>query len=325
MCSALLGKNGEMVFVSTWEDRKPILITGSHRSGSTWLASMLALSKNSLMAHEPFNIQSWAYALDGLAKYWFTYAPALPQDAALEAFSKVIEQRTRKIFLKNQLQHWIPPLRQQRLIIKDPIAALSSDWIAKNFDLEVIVLVRHPAAFAASLKRLGWWHPLEHFLKQTTLMQRHLQPYRAEIASKPQDIVEQAAIIWKCLYGVLLTYLDSHPNWLVSKHEVLSSNPVAELRALYETLGLQWSAKVEENVLRYTRCGNSVDAPKGTVHHLRRDSVANIARWKETLTAEEIARVYETTQPICGSYYQNEDWGDFAQPSMIARDATRQP
>ena len=286
---------------------------------------MLALSKNSLMAHEPFNIQSWAYALDGLAKYWFTYAPALPQDAALEAYSNVIEQRTRKIFLKNQPQHWIPPLRHQRLIIKDPIAALSSDWIAKNFDLEVIVLVRHPAAFAASLKRLGWWHPLEHFLKQTTLMQTHLQPYRAEIASKPQDIVEQAAIIWKCLYSVLLTYLDSHPNWLVNKHEVLSSNPVAELRALYETLGLQWSATVEEIVVRYTRCGNSVDAPKGTVHHLRRDSVANIARWKETLTAEEIARVYEITRPIYSSYYQDEDWGDFAQPSMIARDATQQP
>ena len=311
--------------MSTWEDRKPILITGSHRSGSTWLASMLALSKNSLMAHEPFNIQSWAYALDGLAKYWFTYAPALPQDAALEAYSKVIEQRTGKIFLKNQLQHWIPPLRHQRLIIKDPIAALSSDWIAKNFDLEVIVLVRHPAAFAASLKRLGWWHPLEHFLKQTALMQRHLEPYRAEIASKPQDIVEQAAIIWKCLYGVLLTYLDSHPNWLVSKHEVLSRNPIAELRAMYEALGLQWSTTVEENVLRYTRCGNSVDAPKGTVHHLQRDSVANIARWKETLTADEIAQVYEITSPICSSYYQNEDWGKFAKPSMIVRDATRQP
>jgi hypothetical protein len=156
-------------------------------------------------------------------------------------------------------------------------------------------------------------------------MQKHLQPYRAEIASKPQDTVEQAAIIWKCLYSVLLTYLDSHPNWLVSKHEVLSRNPVAELRALYETLGLQWSTTVEENVLSYTRCGNSVDAPKGTVHHLRRDSVANISRWKETLTAEEIARVYEITRPIYNSYYQDEDWEDFAQPSMIARDATRRP
>jgi len=104
---------------------------------------MLALSSNSLVAHEPFNIQPWAYALDGLAKYWFTYAPALPQAVVFEAFSKVIERRTRKIFLKNQLQHWIPPVRRnQRLIIKDPIAALSSEWIAKNFDLEVIVLVR---------------------------------------------------------------------------------------------------------------------------------------------------------------------------------------
>lgn len=310
--------------MSTREGSKPILITGSHRSGSTWLASMLALSSNSLVAHEPFNIQPWAYALDGLAKYWFTYAPALPQAMVFEAFSKVIERRTRKIFLKNQLQHWIPPVRtNQRLIIKDPIAALSSEWIAKNFDLEVIVLVRHPAAFAASLKRLGWRHPFEHFLKQTMLMQRHLEPYRAEIASKPQDIVEQAAIIWKCIYSVLLTYLDSHPNWLVRKHEVLSSNPVAELMDLYETLGLEWSARVEENVVRYTRCGNPVDAPKGTVHYLRRDSVANITRWREILTEEEIARVYEITLPISSSYYQNENWGIFARPSTKARDGRR--
>jgi hypothetical protein len=51
-------------------------------------------------------------------------------------------------------------------------------------------------------------------------------------------------------------------------------------------------------------------------------ALANIARWKETLSAEEIARVYEITRPICSSYYENEDWGNFAQPSMIARDAT---
>ena len=75
---------------------------------------------------------------------------------------------------------------------------------------------------------------------------------------------------------------------------------------------------VEEKVVRYTRSGNPVDAPKGTVHHIRRDSVANMTRWKETLTEEEIARVYEITQPISSSYYQNKDWEIFAQPSIIA-------
>jgi hypothetical protein len=114
-------------------------------------------------------------------------------------------------------------------------------------------------------------------------MHRHLEPYRAEIASKPENIVEQAAIIWKCLYDVLFTYLDNNPNWLVRKHEVLSGNPVVELRGLYEAMGPEWTATVEENVVRYTRSGNPVNVPKDTVHQIRRDSAANVARWKESL------------------------------------------
>jgi Sulfotransferase family len=289
---------------------KPILITGSHRSGSTWLASMLALTEDTLVAHEPFNIEPWAYALDGLAKHWFTYAPALPQDAAMEAFDKVLRRRTRKIFLKNQPQYWFPPLRGGRLILKDPIAALSSDWLAGNFELEVVVLVRHPAAFAASLKRLNWRHPFEHFLQQEMLMERYLDPYRAEIASKPENIAEQAAIIWKCIYGVLFTYLDSNAHWLVRKHEVLSSNPVAELRNLCKVLGLEWTKMVEDDVVNYTRSGNPVTAPEGTVHLIRRDSAAIVPLWKEILTMEEIAGVHRITRPVCDRLYTDEDWGD---------------
>jgi hypothetical protein len=270
---------------------------------------MLGLAENTLIAHEPFQIEPWAYALDGLAKYYFTYAPALPQSAALEAFDRVLKRRTRKIFLKSELQHWVPLLRRGRLIVKDPIAALSSDWLARNFDLEVIVLVRHPAAFAASLKRLGWRHPFDHFLSQELLMQRYLEPYRAEIASKPEDIAEQAAIIWKCLYAVLFAFLEENPSWIVKKHEVLSSEPVAELKNLYGTLELGWTKTVESKVVEHTRSGNPVGAPEGVAHQMRRDSAANISRWKKILTEDEIARVYEITFPIASSYYSDEDWG----------------
>jgi hypothetical protein len=296
--------------MSVEASEKPILITGAHRSGTTWLANMLALGGDTLIAHEPFQIESWAYALDGLAKRYFTYAPALSQDAAHKAFEKVLERRTRKIFLKNEPQHWLPLLRRGRLIIKDPIAAFSSDWLDKNFALDTIVLVRHPAAFAASLKRLGWKHPFEHFLEQELLMQEHLEQYRDEIASNPNEIVDQASLLWNCIYSVLFSFLKDNPSWLVRKHEDLSRDPVPELSSLYRALGLKWTSEVEEKVKEYTQSGNPVSAPEGVVHQMRRDSAANISKWKKTLTEEEIVRVYEATRPVAAPYYPDEEWGD---------------
>jgi hypothetical protein len=287
----------------------PILVTGSHRSGTTWLANMLSLADGTLMAHEPFNIEPWAYSLGGLAEHWFAYAPGLPQDAALEAFGAVLDRRARRAFLKSQWQHWLPPLRRGRLVIKDPIAALSSEWLARNHDLEVVVVVRHPLAFAASLKRLGWTRPFGHFLVQERLMEDHLGPYRAEIEDAPRDVVGQAALLWKCLYGTLSTYLARNPGWHVRSHEELSADPAGGLRGLYQALGLEWTAGVQDGVARHTRSGNPVSAPRGRVHQLRRDSAASVSQWKGILTAGEVARVQQMTRPVSGLYYPDEPRG----------------
>ena len=155
--------------------------------------------------------------------------------------------------------------------------------------------------------------PFEHFLKQKMLMERYLDPYRAEITSRPENIAEQAAIIWKCIYGVLFAYLDSNANWLVRTHEVLSASPVAELRRLCKALGLEWTKTVEDDVVKYTRSGNPVTAPEGTFHQIRRDSAAIVSRWKEILTKEEIAGVYRITRAVSDRLYSDEDWGDFSR------------
>ena len=146
---------------------------------------MLALAEDTLMVHEPFNIERWAYSLGGLALHRSTYAPGLPQNAALRAFDAVIDNRTRKVFLKDEPQHWLRTLRRGRSIIKDPITSLTSEWLAQHYDLEVVALVRHQAAFEVSLKRLGWRHPFGHFVKQEAFMRTHHEPYRAQISSKP--------------------------------------------------------------------------------------------------------------------------------------------
>jgi hypothetical protein len=294
--------------MSSGTSGKPILITGSHRSGSTWLASMLALAKGTTMVHEPFSIAPWAYALDGLARHWFTYAPALPGDAALAAFDKVLKCKTGRVFLRRQIQRWVPPSRGGRLIVKDPIACVSSEWLANNFGLEVIVLVRHPAAFAASLKRLRWGFPFDHLLEQDSLMDEHLQPYRSEIERRPMEIVEQAAVLWKCLYSIIFTYVDRNPEWIVRTHEQLSREPVAGLKELYETLDLRWTEAIENQIKSHTKAGNPVAAPEGIAQQMTRDSTANTMLWRRTLTEEEIACVYAITHEMASRYYSREDW-----------------
>jgi hypothetical protein len=269
---------------------------------------MLALGEDTVIAHEPFNIAPWYYALDGLAKYWFTYAPALPKDAALAAFDKVLQRKAGRVFLRQQIQRWLPLGRGGRLIVKDPIACVSSEWLANNFELEAVVLVRHPAAFAASLKRLQWEFPFDHLLEQDSLMEEHLQQYRSEIERRPTDIVEQAALLWKCLYSVLFTYADRNPNWIVRTHEQLSRQPVRELKRLYEILNLRWTTTVEDQIKSYTKVGNPIAAPEGVVQQMTRDSDANTLLWKKTLTEEEIAHVYAITHDTASRYYTGEDW-----------------
>jgi hypothetical protein len=78
-----------------------------------------------------------------------------------------------------------------------------------------------------------------------------------------------------------------------------------------------WTKTVEADVVKYTRSGNPVTAPEGTVHQIRRDSAAIVSHWKGVLTKEEIAGVYRITRPVSDRLYSDEDWGDFPGESHV--------
>lgn len=289
-------------------EQKSILLTGAHRSGTTWLANMLAIGGDLLLASEPFNLDNWAYRLGGMATNWFTYAPGLEQERAKQAFSRILERRTGRVFGRRHVQRYLPFTRRGRLLIKDPIACMSSEWLAENFPIEVLVIVRHPAAFAASLKRMEWYFPFEDLLRQERLMDDLLYPFRAEIEAGCSDIVDQAGLIWSIIYHVLSTFADRHPEWVVVKHEAVSRQPVEELNKLYDRFGLSWSGKVEQQIRKYTAKGNPVNPKKGVAHQMIRDSEKNISRWKTVLSPDEATALRRRTAPVADRFYADSDW-----------------
>jgi len=184
---------------------KPILVTGSHRSGSTWVGQMLSLPYNIKYVSEPFNPSY------GLRKFksWFVYINSNNENNYRSEINKLLKFRGNYRFNLPALRYWsnlVWPFNK-RVVVKDPIACFSSQWLSDNFDMEVIVLFRHPVAFYTSLKRLDWHFDFDNFLNQSDLMADHLGLFSDLIKKDNKSYAEEAAILWLCIYHVLDKYI----------------------------------------------------------------------------------------------------------------------
>ncbi len=132
--------------------------------------------------------------------------------------------------------------------MKDPIAFFSAPWIANRFDARVIVLTRHPAAFASSLVRLNWTFDFTNWLNQPLLMRDLLNPFRNELETAVAgdlDVVAQASLCWKVIASVTRRWEEEHPEWTFRTHEELSQNPVSEFESLFAFAGLQYEEHIQ--------------------------------------------------------------------------------
>lgn len=295
----------------------PILVTGAHRSGTTWVGKMLALAPGVAYLHEPFNPRFSAGRFD---RYFIVvtgenedrYAPELERVLELRYdLAARLRTRRRPRDLARAVRDFTRVERMRRSasrpLVKDPIALLSAEWLAKRFDMEVVVLIRHPAAFAASLKRLGWKHSFANFLDDG--LPEVLGPYEDEIreqAGRPGDILTQAALLWRVLYDAVDGYRERQPGWTFLRHEDASVDPVATFGRLYEQLGLELTPEARATI-------ESASAPENpaelrTPHAVELDSAASLGRWREELTPEEIETLRERTRDVWPRFYSDAEW-----------------
>ncbi len=304
--------------------KRPILVTGSHRSGTTWVGKMISASPEIGYIREPFNIEHNPGICGTKFVYWFTYITDDNGGIFYENLKKTLEfkysfirgfKRNSSIKnLKSTLKEYITFLmyrsRGVRPLIKDPIAIFSADWFAKVFDMDVVVLIRHPAAFAYSLKRMNWTHPFSNFLEQPLLIRDHLFSFEAEIrecASNKYDIIDQAILLWRLIHHMIIKYKKNHYDWIFIRHEDLSRDPLGGFQSLFKKLNIEFSEHIREVIEEYSNPENPSEPPKGG-QSLKRDSRSNIWNWKKRLTTLEINRIRTRVEDISKDFYSDEDW-----------------
>jgi hypothetical protein len=304
-------------------DLTPILVTGTHRSGTSWVGKMLAADAITAYISEPLNVLHRPGIFRAKVKYWYQYICEDNENEYIPAFEELLEfdyhlsdeirsLRSRRDVLRMGRDFVIfynGLMRGQRLLLKDPFAVFSISWFAKRLNCQVVITVRHPAAFASSLKRLNWPFDFQDLLAQPLLMRDHLEPYREEIESvQPDDVIGQAALLWKLIYRSVIATRELHPEFLIVRHEDLSRDPIPGYRALYEALGLEFTPRVEKIILNSSSSENPTELSRKNVHAIKLDSRANVDNWKKRLTAEEIKRVRTMTEEVSTLYYSDAEW-----------------
>lgn len=302
---------------------KPILITGSHRSGSTWVGRMIAKSPLVGYIHEPFNIKHRPGICRAHFDYWFTY---LCDDNALLYRDDLASCLTFRYQLSEELKAVRNPkdiarlLRdyviftsyrtlKKRALMKDPIAVFSTEWLTREFNMDVIVLIRHPAAFAGSLKKANWSYPFSHFLQQPLLIKHYLEEFEDQIkefAREHKDIIDQAILLWNLIHYMILKYKEKHPNWMFIKHEELSADPIYGFSKIFHALQLPYSKQVQNKIMKFSSSKNSTEPHN--LANIKRNSKANIKNWKYRLSEVEIERIQEGTNNISNRFYDESDW-----------------
>jgi hypothetical protein len=268
--------------------------------------------------HEPFNISSPACACGIEHRHWFCYVSSSNEDAVRRhiehCLGGVSLVNVRNAFTQARITRRLRPLVRvaksgfaARVLMKDPLAVFSAEWLESTFNMDAVVVIRHPAAVASSYKELNWSHPFSHFLEQPALIREHLHPFEDEIrdfAVNRHDVVDQAALLWKLIYYMVRQYRDAHPDWVFVRHMDLAADPLETFRWILDRLDLKSSPRLERQIRLLDTESHGTEDP----YSIHRNGKAASGAWRRSLTPDEVRRIRRRVEEVSSAFYADDEW-----------------
>jgi len=301
-----------------------ILVTGSHRSGTTWVGRTIARNPGIRHILEPFSVDYPCHDVDLRLSQWFTHYESSPQKREIrKTFDDLFRPgRVRYAYLRfrksprglERLAHFLAeviyPPQRPRVLVKDPIALFSADWLYETYDLMVICMIRNPFAFVGSVKEAGWDFDFEVLASQGALMAGPLAPFADEIVmarSGSGDFLDRACLIWNVLHHVIREFQERYPAWLFVRHEDLAKDPISGFESIFDYLGLVMDPAIRRFIEDFTAAKNPESAK--TVHFSPRNAKKSLETWKLRLEPEDVVRIGRATRDIGLHFYGDPEDG----------------
>src|SRR5581483_4630914 len=269
---------------------RPVVIVGLPRSGTTWTLQALGTSPGVRRTFEPDNEEWHPAAIHGkhrLGRYptlapgehdrayhrlweWILSGGYEGPRAKLALFLLEPGRRERNFEGKTDALTWLAgtvardpkpsaPRRRAagtgRVVAKSIHAQLALEWLSSTFDVEVLVLLRHPANVLASWLGMNLKDSRNATLETSARVHsRFVRRWGVPLPGPGR--LEQ--MCWRI--GLLTAALDEvlarHPEWHCRVHEELCTDPPRQFRSLFDELGLDWTPATAEYLDRHDQPGS---------------------------------------------------------------------
>ncbi|KRF04710.1 hypothetical protein ASG88_21110 [Nocardioides sp. Soil777] len=275
---------------------RALLVTGVPRSGTTWVARLLATTgSTSLAGREPMNPRGRQFALAGTVHEW----TRLTQESAHQRriLKRAYAGWDPRVYSRYGRRQWAAPLPGSRMIVKDPFALLSLPMLARVTGAVPLVVHRHPAAVLASYRRMGWSPDLEEVRVIVDAVRRsHPALPVSAVPTGPLGEAEAMAVFWRGLHELFLLDAGALTSLVVISHDRLVGNEVL-CRALVDRLNLRWTGETDAELRHEESLSTS---PRQGLHDFNRSPQEVAEGWRRRVTQAEVDEMEQLTVDVRG-------------------------
>jgi len=285
-----------------------ILVLGTERSGTTWVARAVASADDATYVHEPDNADANPLAgaakldlglypvleagerADGYARLWdHAFAGGWPTSPAVARIGALVNRMPPAIrrFVAGSAARVSRRAREPELVVvKSVHAPFAVDWLVERYRPAVVVVRRDPLNVVASLIRLGTtpagvqerYDALQH----PAVRSRYLDRMGLEPPGSGEEMVYRLAW-WIAFVNRLLTEHANREGWTVVSHDEMCVAPMLEAERLCDALDVRDRVGVLSFISASDRPGDGFSTNRLTAEQPE--------RWKDLLDPRQVAQV----------------------------------
>ena len=282
------GERVRFAFVGPPDPSTTILLVGSGRSGTTWLADLICAIPGIQQIFEPLH-PLWNVAVQRLVDWDINWQEETSRFRGIylrphghypewhELLERILTGQFRNYWTDYERTSFFP----QRFLVKEIRFNLMLGYIYEHFRPRIVFMVRHPCAVVYSRLSLAWRADVRDILAQEALVEDHLRAWVKDI-EKAKDPLDAHAIWWAVENLVASRHLAQRPRFALH-YEHLVLNPEEVLRQVSSWLGLEARRSRVNASEKESRMSNPQVQYKSRLERLE--------RWRHALSQEEQNRI----------------------------------